>query len=158
MAKSGENKCNSLQYTLSTTKIHKRHITQQSYIHNALMMITTTTIHTQWTNNSCKNNHTYIVHKQWLQSKSVGEKDEFSKHFWKWTVNFCLRWNGRSIVVLVEWSLISKGTLLTYLGFYIGNCKSATVCQWMQASWMECTHWQVLTCTSDLCQSVTHNR
>ena len=50
----------------------------------------TTIIHTQCTNDDYNNNHTYIVHKQWLQPKSTGEKGEFSKHFWKWTVNLCV--------------------------------------------------------------------
>ena len=52
------------------------HIAQQSYIHHVQMMITTTTIHTQstnddynnnhtqCTNDDYNNNHTYIVHKQ----------------------------------------------------------------------------------------------
>ena len=33
------------------TNIHNKHIAQQSYIHYAQMMITTTAIHTQCTNN-----------------------------------------------------------------------------------------------------------
>ena len=57
------------------------------------MMITTITIHTQCTNNDynntihtqctndeCNNNNTCTMHKCWLQTKSDGEKDEFSKH------------------------------------------------------------------------------
>ena len=69
------------------TDTHTKHIAQQSYIHFTQMMITTTAIHTQYTNDDYNNNHTYIVHKQWLQSKSSSEKDEFSKHFSKSIVN-----------------------------------------------------------------------
>ena len=54
------------------------------------MMITTTIIHTQSTNDDYNNNHAYTKYtrwlqqqsniqknKCWLQSKSAGEKDEF---------------------------------------------------------------------------------
>ena len=61
-----------------------------SGVHNVQMMITTITIHTPITNDDYNLNKIYKKHKCWLQSTSDHEKDEFSKHFWKWTVNLCV--------------------------------------------------------------------
>ena len=108
-------------------------------------MSATITIHTQSTNDDYNNNQIYKKHKCWLQSKSDGEKDEFSKHFWKWTVSLCIldQMVVHSIsgiepqsctITICSWSLISKGMLPIGIGSYTGNFESTTICWWEQAS------------------------
>ena len=59
------NSCTFFIYTHKAKhdKDKQNHIAQQSHIHYAQMTITTTTIHTQCTNDDYNNNYTYTMYK-----------------------------------------------------------------------------------------------